>query len=131
MKIRHLHRWDVSPTEAIRIQEALRGRLDVREYRGVIETVAGVDVSYDKRSPTVYAAVIVMRLRGKRYPQLRSAVRTRSTDSRTARSGRPTMVVRGRLARLRSASISQSAASMPCRMKLCTRLITGGSLTET
>lgn len=75
MKIRHLHRWDVSPTEAIRIQEALRGRLDVREYRGVIETVAGVDVSYDKRSPTVYAAVIVMRLRDHEILETTTAVK--------------------------------------------------------
>ena len=62
MKIRHLHRWDVSPAEAIRIQQALRGRLDLSEVRRPIETVAGVDVSYDKGIPTVYAAVVVMRL---------------------------------------------------------------------
>jgi deoxyribonuclease V len=62
MKIARLHPWKVSPAQAIRIQLALRARLDVRAYRGPIETVAGVDVSYDMRSPLVYAAVIVIRL---------------------------------------------------------------------
>jgi len=62
MKIRHLHRWDVSPAEAIQIQEALRRRLDLREARRPTETVAGVDVSYDTRTPTLYAAVVLMRL---------------------------------------------------------------------
>lgn len=62
MKVRELHPWDVSPAEAIRIQEALRRRLDLREARRPTETVAGVDVSYDTRTPTVYAAVVLMRL---------------------------------------------------------------------
>jgi len=62
MKVRKLHRWDVSPAEAIRIQEALRRRLDLGEARRPTETVAGVDVSYDTRTPTVYAAVVLMRL---------------------------------------------------------------------
>ena len=62
MKVRELHPWDVSPAEAIRIQEALRRRLDLGEARRPTETVAGVDVSYDTRTPTVYAAVVLMRL---------------------------------------------------------------------
>jgi deoxyribonuclease V len=78
MKIRHLHRWDVSPAEAIRIQRALRRRLDVGEVRGPIETVAGVDVSYDKRSPTVYAAVVVIRLEDHEVLETATAV-TQST----------------------------------------------------
>ncbi|MGH7381337.1 MAG: deoxyribonuclease V [Candidatus Methylomirabilales bacterium] len=75
MKIRHLHRWDVSPAEAIRIQQALRGRLDLREVRRPIETVAGVDVSYDKGIPTVYAAVVVMRLHDQHILETATAVK--------------------------------------------------------
>ncbi len=75
MKIRTLHRWDVPPAEAIRIQRKLRGRLNAGEYRGPIETVAGVDVSYDKRSPTVYAAVIVMRLSDREIVETTTAVK--------------------------------------------------------
>jgi deoxyribonuclease V len=62
MRVRRLHRWDVSPAEAIRIQQALRRRLNVRRAAGSIATVAGVDVSYDIRSPTVYAGVVVIHL---------------------------------------------------------------------
>lgn len=62
MKVRELHPWDVSPAEAIQIQEALRRRLDLGEARRPTETVAGVDVSYDTRTPTMHAAVVLMRL---------------------------------------------------------------------
>lgn len=75
MKVRRLHRWNVPPAEAIRIQQALRGRLDVGAYRGPIATVAGVDVSYDKRSPQIYAAVIVMRLRDHEILETTTAVK--------------------------------------------------------
>lgn len=74
MNVRRLHTWNVSPAEAIRIQQTLRRRLDVAAYRGPIETVAGVDVSYDKGSPLVYAAVVVMRLRDRRILETATAV---------------------------------------------------------
>lgn len=74
MKVRRLHSWNVSPAEAIRIQQALRRRLDAKPYRGPIKTVAGIDVSYDKRSPKVYAAVIIMRLRDRQVLETATAV---------------------------------------------------------
>ena len=51
------------------------------------------------------------------------AVRTRSIDSRTAVSGRPTSVVPGSPRELRSSSISHGIASIPRRTKLSTRAI--------
>lgn len=74
MKIRHLHRWDVPPAEAARIQQSLRRRLDLGGYRGSIETVAGMDVSYDKRSSVVVAGVIVMRLSDRQVVETATAV---------------------------------------------------------
>ena len=62
MKIARIHPWNVSPAQAIRIQQTLRARLNAKAYRGPIKTVAGVDVSYDRGSPMVYAAVVVIRL---------------------------------------------------------------------
>jgi deoxyribonuclease V len=62
MKIRQLHRWDVPPVEAIRIQRALARRANLREVRRALRTAAGVDVSYETRSSTLYAAVVVMHL---------------------------------------------------------------------
>ena len=65
MDYRRLHGWDVTPQEAIRIQQDLRARLiarddDPTEFR----TIAAMDVSYDKRSPWLFAAIVVMRLPG-------------------------------------------------------------------
>ena len=47
MKIVSLHPWDVSPDEAIRIQNRLRGLVSVENAPGrdAVRTVAGVDVS--------------------------------------------------------------------------------------
>jgi deoxyribonuclease V len=63
MDYRRLHGWDVSPQEAIRIQQDLRARLiagddDQPEFR----TIAAMDVSYEKRSPWLFAAIVVMQL---------------------------------------------------------------------
>lgn len=74
MNVRRLHRWDVPPAEATRIQQVLRRRLNVKDYRGANDTVAGVDVSYDKRSTTVYAAVIVIHLKDRQILETATAV---------------------------------------------------------
>ena len=57
-----LHRWDVSQEEAVEIQKRLRSQLDLQNERERIETVAGIDVSYDKGSDWLFAAIMVMRL---------------------------------------------------------------------
>ena len=57
-----LHPWDVSPEEAVEIQNRLRSRLDLQSEPESIETVAGVDVSYDKGSDWLSAAVVVLQL---------------------------------------------------------------------
>lgn len=79
MRYRRLHAWDVTPSEAIRLQETLRGRVVMRDQSSrTFRTVAGMDVSYDRRSPWLFAAVVVLSL-----PSLdvveQAAVRTRAT----------------------------------------------------
>jgi len=79
MKIKPLHRWDVTYREAAAIQERLRGRLilnddghgngydDGREG-GLCDSVgcvAGADISYDRGSDLFFAAVVSMK-----YPEL-------------------------------------------------------------
>ena len=54
------HRWDVSLAEARALQERLCDRVETRDRFGHIETVAGVDVSYDRGSPILFAAVVVL-----------------------------------------------------------------------
>lgn len=57
------HDWDVSPSEAIEIQEELASRVGETPLGGPIETVAGLDVSV--REDFVQAAVAVVRLEDK------------------------------------------------------------------
>lgn len=59
MRVRALHRWDVSPQEAMAIQRRLRSRLRLKGA-GPFATVAGVDVSYDEASKRMFAGVVVM-----------------------------------------------------------------------
>jgi deoxyribonuclease V len=61
-----LHRWDVSPVEAIEIQNRLRRQLLLDQAPAEIRTVAGVDVSNEIGSNRLFAAVVVLDLR---HPQ--------------------------------------------------------------
>ncbi len=65
MKIKELHSWDVSPEEAVAIQKDLRNQVKLAPLTAMPETVAGVDVSYDRGCDIFYAAVIVFT-----YPEL-------------------------------------------------------------
>ncbi|MBI2458023.1 MAG: deoxyribonuclease V [candidate division NC10 bacterium] len=65
MEYRRLHGWDVTPQEAIRLQRDLRARLVARaDGQPDFHIIAAMDVSYDKRSPWLFAAIVVMRLPG-------------------------------------------------------------------
>jgi deoxyribonuclease V len=63
MHIHNLHAWDVSPAEAIRLQEMLRSRVIVENRLGEVRTVAGVDVAV--HGDIGRAAAVVLR-----YPEL-------------------------------------------------------------
>ena len=63
MKIISPHRWDVSPSEAVEIQQRLRSRVSTERTFGQVNTVAGVDVSI--KSEVARAAVVVLS-----YPEL-------------------------------------------------------------
>lgn len=54
------HGWNLSFPEARRLQEDLRTRVETRDRLGEVRRVAGVDVSYDRGSPVLYAAVVVL-----------------------------------------------------------------------
>jgi len=71
MKIKELHRWDVTYREAAAIQEELRGKLILRDdgrddgLSDPVRSVAGADISYDRGSDLFFAAVVLMK-----YPEL-------------------------------------------------------------
>ncbi|MCI0376860.1 MAG: deoxyribonuclease V [Gemmataceae bacterium] len=58
-----LHRWDLTPTEAIALQKELAGQVERRTplVSSKCELIAGADVSYNRFSPMFYAAVVVLR----------------------------------------------------------------------
>ncbi len=59
------HRWDVSPREAIAIQQRLRDRVSARDRFGKVRYVAGVDVGFERGGAVTRAAVAVLR-----FPEL-------------------------------------------------------------
>ncbi|HYA35524.1 MAG TPA: deoxyribonuclease V [Candidatus Binataceae bacterium] len=55
------HRWDLTPREAIALQNRMRGNLVLRDGPRNPHLIAGADVAYDKPSGRCFAAVVVMR----------------------------------------------------------------------
>jgi deoxyribonuclease V len=54
------HSWDLPVPEARALQERLRGRVEARDRIGRVRRVAGADVSYDRGSPILFAALVVL-----------------------------------------------------------------------
>lgn len=61
MEIRNVHRWDVTPQEAIAIQQALRGEVSREDSAGNIHHVAGIDVGFEDGTRITRAAVAVLK----------------------------------------------------------------------
>jgi deoxyribonuclease V len=60
MKARHLHRWDLTPKEAIALQARLRDRVERADRIGAVRHVAGVDVGFEDDGRVTRAAVAVL-----------------------------------------------------------------------
>ena len=61
-RFRQIHEWSLTPKEAVELQKRLRERVRVEPPGRKIETVAGADISFNKFDPTIYTAVVVLRL---------------------------------------------------------------------
>jgi deoxyribonuclease V len=59
---KQLHEWSLTPREAVELQKKLRERVRITPLRKKIETIAGADISFNKFDPTIYTAVVVLRL---------------------------------------------------------------------
>jgi deoxyribonuclease V len=62
MKIRPLHGWDLTPTQAVTLQRELASQVETRTPMTHCELIAGADVSYNRFSKVLYAGVVVLRL---------------------------------------------------------------------
>jgi deoxyribonuclease V len=61
MEIHRLHRWDLSPSEAVALQRELAGRVVTDTPLTECRLIAGADVSYDRGSAEFFAGVVVLR----------------------------------------------------------------------
>jgi len=64
MTARPLHRWDVSPKEAVALQRELQGRVIGRDDLGPLSRVAGIDVGFEEDGRVTRAAIAVLSLPG-------------------------------------------------------------------
>lgn len=60
MDVCSLHRWDLSPGEALDVQEKLRERVVLEDRLGAVRTLAGLDVHADPRQETARAAAALL-----------------------------------------------------------------------
>lgn len=60
MRIHHAHPWEVTPKEAIAIQQQLRTLVQVEDDFAMPHTVAGVDVGFEQGNRVTRAAVAVL-----------------------------------------------------------------------
>ena len=60
MQVHRFHPWDVTPREAVRIQEALRAKVIARGRLTHPRLVAGADAAFSKDENRVYAALVVL-----------------------------------------------------------------------
>ena len=57
-----LHDWNVSPTEAVALQQQLRSQIRIEPLATSPKTIAGCDISFNKFEETVYAGIVVLDL---------------------------------------------------------------------
>lgn len=60
MNIHCVHSWDVTPQEAVRLQEQLRAKVVPRGHLPKPKLVAGADAAFDLRTRQLFAAVVVL-----------------------------------------------------------------------
>ena len=73
MRIRKLHRWDLAPADAIRLQNELVGRLRTRPLAGKIRLVAGADCAFSRKDDLLIAGAVVFDLREGRVAEEKTA----------------------------------------------------------
>jgi deoxyribonuclease V len=60
IRLNHVHSWDMSPQEAVALQQELRQHVLISDDFGTIATVAGVDVGFEENNRITRAAVALL-----------------------------------------------------------------------
>ncbi len=74
MTIHPLHSWNLPLPEATELQRQLAAQVDTRPAVKHCDLIAGADISYNRFSPTMYAAVVVLRMDDMSIVEVRGAV---------------------------------------------------------
>ncbi|MEZ4887221.1 MAG: deoxyribonuclease V [Chitinophagales bacterium] len=78
MTSRVLHDWNLTPKEAIEVQQELRGKVRIEPMSKPLEYIAGADISFNRGEDTVYVGMVVLT-----YPGLIEVDREVLTDEAT------------------------------------------------
>jgi deoxyribonuclease V len=62
MNYNPLHSWDITPTEAVALQQQMRQQVRIEPLAKPVQTIAGCDISFNKFEETVYAGIVVLSL---------------------------------------------------------------------
>jgi len=73
MKTKLRTRWDVTPREAVRLQQTWRERVETQDRWGPLHYVAGADLAFDPETNIAFAGVIVYR-----FPEMEEVERRRA-----------------------------------------------------
>ncbi|MCC7483339.1 MAG: hypothetical protein IT541_17635, partial [Hyphomicrobiales bacterium] len=57
-----LHAWDLSPKEAVALQQQLRHEVRIEPLAKPVALVAGCDISFEKGSDLAFGGIVVIRL---------------------------------------------------------------------
>jgi deoxyribonuclease V len=60
LTLQHVHAWDLSPKQAIALQQELRGHVVLADDFGEVRSVAGVDCGFEQDGAVTRAAVAVL-----------------------------------------------------------------------
>ena len=91
MKIHPLHAWNLTAAEAVALQRQLAGRIETGPPLTRCNLVAGADISYNRFSDVLYAAVVVLRVAdGTLEPVTATTTTTTSTATTTTTSATST-----------------------------------------
>src|SRR5208337_1475534 len=75
MELRLETRWNLTPREAMRLQESLRERVELQDRFADIHYVAGADMAFDPATEIAFSGVIVYRFPGLEEVERRMARR--------------------------------------------------------
>lgn len=72
------HDWNLTPKEAIELQQELKSKVKIEAFTEPIQYIAGADISFNRGEDTVYVGMVVLK-----YPELIEVDRTLLIDRAT------------------------------------------------